>query len=355
MKKNVIYIFSLILYLLIACTIVSQKIELEMCTQVEVSERRYTGRGGGTFSSSTDVLFEDEEGQHLYEIVEGSGWKSGQRIGEISTSIWSGDGYGKLSIPNGRSYTLVESASRAPEEGAAVLIVEVPGRTRFYVPLSDRYLVCYPDGVPEEFVLPENSSVISKSDTAVLLDMSDIIYPFFEHRAKKLSISFEGDDCRIFSMTEIESFLEQLPKVAVLGVYLFLPVFIWMCSGMLIKESAKYRELLLLNAGMVVIFLLTTMGVLEQIDFPASLLPVDSIFDVSYYVQEFSLIREAQSSLKEPSQTVAMLLPEVKKVVACIIGVGMLAGIALCVGELFLVSRVRNSKKKSANCTKVGL
>lgn len=335
MKKNVIYVFSLILYLLIACTIVSQKIETEMCTQVEVSERRFTGKVGVNFSSSTDVLFEDEEWQHLYEVGEGTGWKSGACIQEIPTYTWSIDSYGKISIPNGRSYTIVESASRLPQNGESVIIVKVPGRTRYYVPFTDQYLVCYPEGVPTDFVLPEASQIISKSNTAVLLDMSDIIYPFFEHRAKLLSTSFEGENCRVFSMTEVESFLEQLPRVAVLAVFLALPVVIWICSGVMVQEASKYRDLLLLNVGITVIFLFATLGMLGQIDFPASMMPVDSIFDVAHYTQEFSFIMETQSTLKEPGQTVSMLLPEVKKVIACILGVGAFAGIA--VGTLEIV------------------
>lgn len=298
MKKKVIYVFSLILYLLIVSTILSQKIEVEMCTQVEISERKYTGHVGAAFSVSTDALFVDEEGEHLYEIVDGSGWESGSRIQEISDSVWSMGNYGKLSLPNGRSYCLVESASRQPVEGEMALIVKIPGRTKDYVPFTDQYLVYYPGGVPEDFVLPDDSQIIAQSDTAVLLDMSDIVYPFFEQRAKHLSASMENENCRVFSMTEVETFLEQLPKVVALAVCLLLPVVIWIFSGVMVREAFRYKKLLLVNVGIAVIFLCVAIGILGQIDFPASLMPIDNIFDGAHYAQEFSMIEAAQSSLK---------------------------------------------------------
>lgn len=349
MKKRVLYVSTLILYLLIACTIVSQKIEVEMHTQVEASIRRYTGYVGNPFSISLDALFEDEEGMHLYELVEGTGWQSGQCAQEIPTSVWQMN-YRTVSIPNaGRNYILVESASRLLRDGEEVEIVEVPGRGRDYVPFTDQYLVCYPEGVPEDFILPEASEIVAKSDTALLLDMGDIILPFFEQRAKQLSDSMEYENCRVFSMTEVEDFLEQLPRAAVLGVYLLLPILIWMCSGLMIREPSRYKELLLINVGITLFFFLCAIGMLGQIDFPASLMPIDNIFDISHYVQEFELIVKAQSTLNITEKAVAVRLTEVKNVIACILSVGMFAGVVLSAAEFFVVKKTAKSWSGAIN------
>ncbi len=344
MKKSVLYVFALVLYLLLVCTIVSQKIEVEMQTQVEVSERNFVGRMSGSFSASKDALFVDEDGLHLYEVVQGTGWKSGACAKEVSRETWSFSDEKRITIPNGRSYTIVESASRMPLEGSRVEVVKVPGRTKDYVPFADQYLVCYTEGVPGDFDLPEKSKIVAKSDMALLLDMEDIIFPFFERRAKQLSDSMEYDNCRVFSMTAVEAFLEQLPRVAVLGVYLFLPIVLWLCSGIMVKEPAKYKELLWINAGITLFFLAGAGVMLGQIDFPASLLPTNNIFDVSYYRQEFQIIMAAQRSLGLEGQTVEVLLTDVKKVVACILGIGMFAGVVLSAMELSFATKIRCKK-----------
>lgn len=349
MKKKVLYVFVLVLYLLIACTLVSQKIEIEMCTQVEVSQRNFTGYVGGEFSASADALFVDGEGRHLYEVTEGTGWTKGLCVKEIPTMVWRMNGTGKVTIPNGRSYSIVESASRMPVEGEPVVVVKVPGRTKDYVPFTDQYLVCYAESVPSDFVLPEHSKIVAQSDTELLLDMADIIFPFFEHRAKPLSDSLESEECRVFSMTEVENFLEQLPRVAVLSVYLFLPIGLWLCSGIVIKEPAKYKDILWINTGITMFFLAGAVVMLGRIDLPASLLPASNIFDVSHYEQEFQMIMEAQRSLKMEGQMIEVLLSEVKKVVACILGIGMFAGFILSAMELFISTRIRCKKLHKHN------
>lgn len=337
MKKNVLYMFSLILYLLIICTMLSKKIETEMYTQVEVSYRSYTGHIGEPFSSSTDVLFEDEEGLHLYELAECSGWYDGYCIQELPSTLWYfDDNTGKIKLPNGRNYILVESASRFPKEGSEVVVVGIPKRTVDYVPFTDEYLVYYPDGVPKKFILPENSKIIEQSDTAVFLDMEDITYPFFEHTAKQLSVSMSEENCRVFSMTEAEAFLKEIPLLAVLAIFLVLPVLIWMCSGVLLRQASRYRRLWMTNIGMVVISILGTAGILGKIDFPASFMPVSSIFDFSHYMRAFACITNAQSSLEESGQTIALLIDEIKNEIAIVLGIGGFACMVVIVFEIVM-------------------
>ena len=314
-----------------------------MCTHVEISHRQYTGHIGEAFSSSTDVLFEDEEGLHLYELAESNEWKDGYCIQEIPSTVWYFDeNTGKIKLPNGRNYTLVESASRLPEVGEAVMIIDIPKRTIGYVPFTDKYLVYYPDGIPEEFILPENSEIIEQSNTTMLLNMKDITYPFFEHTAKQLSVSMNDETCRVFSLTEAEVFLKQLPLLAVLTILLILPVLIWGCSGVLVKQAQKYRKLLLGNIGMSVILILAIVGVLGKIDLPASFMPVSSIFDFSHYIREFSLITSAQSSFGESSQTIALLIELTKNTIVAIGAIGVLICIAVVMSEIAITRKRKN-------------
>lgn len=69
MKRRVLCVISLVLYILIACTILSLQIGKEMLTQVEVLKVKDDGMWGQSVSIPQTVLFEDASGKHLYEPV----------------------------------------------------------------------------------------------------------------------------------------------------------------------------------------------------------------------------------------------------------------------------------------------
>ena len=328
MKKKILYAFMPVFYVLIVCTFLSEKIETEMYTQVEVSERKIIGHGVNSYSSSAKVLFPDEEGYHLYEVTEGKGWQAKQVIREIPTNIWGWESDTKISLPGRKNYILVESASRMPAEGYGVEVVKHPVRTKDYVPESDRYLVVYPDGVAE------------------LLEIEDAEYPFMEHRAKQLSDTFGDEDCRIYSMTELENFVEQLPRVAVLAMYLIFPIVIWVVSYPMLTASGKYGGVLCLNLIMTAGFLLGSVKMLGQIDFPASLMPTDSIFEFSHYQQEFAIIRNAQASLGMGNNNLEGMITAANTRMAGIVGIGMVAMVIFAIMELCLLYCMNAEKRK---------
>ena len=85
MKKQALCFGSLILYILIACTIVSAWIEATMMTQVEQGPvNTKAAHEAVTRELPPRSLFADQEGLHLYEIYDGTGWESGKRIREVS-------------------------------------------------------------------------------------------------------------------------------------------------------------------------------------------------------------------------------------------------------------------------------
>ena len=85
MKKQALCFGSLILYILIACTIVSAWIEATMMTQVEQGPvNTKAAHEAVTRELPLRSLFADQEGLHLYEIYDGTGWESGKRIREVS-------------------------------------------------------------------------------------------------------------------------------------------------------------------------------------------------------------------------------------------------------------------------------
>ena len=84
MKKKALLIFTLIFWLVGACTFLSMKVEQEMIPQVTSME---PDRGAGWDKDPTlpaDCIIEDENGQHVYSIYEGTGWEAGTRAAEVS-------------------------------------------------------------------------------------------------------------------------------------------------------------------------------------------------------------------------------------------------------------------------------
>ncbi len=115
MKKSVICFFSLVLYLLLACLLLSLKIESEMMTLVKISERE---NKGSSFGFKQSVLISDEEGKHLYEVIEGSGWDTGNIARKLPAASWYIDSGESVQFTgNEQVYRFVYSASRPLQEG----------------------------------------------------------------------------------------------------------------------------------------------------------------------------------------------------------------------------------------------
>ena len=287
MKRKTLCVFSLILFLLIFCTILSQKIEVEMLTQVEVKTVNGSKIYMGDINLPIGVLFKDEYSPHLYEVAEGTGWESGTRIREIDNKTYTVDTINqKVTLSPGKDYRFVLTASRHPNYGELVEIIEEPETA------PDTYLVCYPDGVPEYETLPEHTALLVHSENALLLAVEKSTFPFFEHRAKNTLSTLELPGMRVFSLTEIENFLSQFPLLTMLAMLLIMPVMLWAASC-IFSNWENGRAAVWLNAGLILLALCFLPKLLEQIDLPTSLLPSGNILSISFYQSNFSLIFES--------------------------------------------------------------
>ncbi len=84
MKRKVLYGFSLIAWVLIACTLVSFKIEEQMTAQVvTVRSSRFE-----PVLLPMESLSYNETGYHLFGIAEGTGWESGLRARELGNQSY---------------------------------------------------------------------------------------------------------------------------------------------------------------------------------------------------------------------------------------------------------------------------
>lgn len=340
MKKNVLYVFSLLLYILAACTLVSQKIETEMITLAAVRDVDFTDYSGKKIEMPLSAVFTDAEGGHLYEIVDGTGWENGLRFQEISESIWNVEESGIVSMPAERDYRIVQSASRQPQPGEPV---EVLGRTK---PANDRYLAIYTEELPEEFNLPITAEIAARSSRVLLLDMTNAATPFLEHRAKNMSIT-TSSSTRIFSLTDVAQFLETIPLVVLLAVVLAAPVLIWLYSSVLVRNTSRNKGFLLANIGLVAGLLCFAVWIMKKIDLPASMLPVSNIFEFDYYSSELSMVFDSLHELGDAAPDITGMVDGIRQSALAYAMKGILLTFAVILVEavIFWYRQHRHSRK----------
>ena len=289
MKKKVICVFSLILYLLVVCTMLSEKIEVEMQVQVEVTEKKVSKKFAGTIQADPSHLFSDGWTDHLYEIQDGTGWESGLRVVEFSSQDWK-RGYGPAGDPvvelaEIRDMTLIHTASRLPVSGEQVEVIERPETA------PDQYLVYYPNGVPRYDELPAGVSLVSETENALLLDAEQGKYPFFEHRAITVELEqIAVDGMRVFSLTTVKEFQDQIPSLVTVLVLALIPVFLWGVTCFQSINAERNKWLIVMNILLAVTALVLMQNVLGRIDLPAAMLPERNIFDWQHYSDELTLI-----------------------------------------------------------------
>lgn len=292
MKKNVLYFLTLCLYLLAACTLLSRKIEGEMATQVLIQEHSVDNRYSAGGSMTADALFYVEGEPMLFEVQEGNGWESGSRLRLLPSDKWEWMPAKRpyLRFAGGRVYHFVETASRTPvEDGLAKAIDSFETGT-------DTYLLLCPEGLPEGWTPPETWQILQENETALLLAVSEVELPFFQHRAKFRAKLSQEEGIQILSLGEAADFLEQLPGVALTAAVLLLPLILWLLSAGMAANPGKYRVSLVLNGMLAAAALAALPWLLGRFSFPASMLPPESVLDVTWYRSRFAGIFAAMEA-----------------------------------------------------------
>ncbi len=282
MKRRILCLFSLVLYLMAACTILSAKIEEEMTTLVQIEKKTSSKQTGRSMELNSRSLFIDETGDHLYEVKEGTGWESGLRAYEVP-SFGLDVMASRVSLYGVRDYVFVRSASRQPQDGELAVVVEE------FETIHDQVLLYYEDGIPKVRDFPAGTELIGETENAFLLDVPECSSPFFPHAMKTQAVVTDMAD-RIISLTEAERFLNELPKVGKVVVILIAGIILWGVSCFLGICAKKYKILIWLNIGLITVLLFYLQYTLGTIDFPASMLPKQNILELSYYKSTINLI-----------------------------------------------------------------
>lgn len=316
MKKKTLVASTLVLYLLVVCTLLSAWVEREMMPSVEVKTLQYKGV---SLSFSPNVLFLDEEGEHFYNAVIGAGWESGLRAREIASTQYNYDMYGQIAFYGSpQTYRFIMSASRQPVAGEKVFIVEQ------FDEVEDVHLYCYPDGVPEEVWLPWQASLVSQSDCALLIRNTRARLPFFQHTAKTLSVA-ASQAAQAYSLTEVQDFIGELPALALL---LLTVVFGFVFWGLACLHH-RNRRLLLANTLALLACTALMAALLNRLDLPACMLPATNLFDLPHYAATLGTILSALSSCGETSVQLALQQTGNLCIAALLAGLPVMAAVLL--------------------------
>ncbi len=292
MKKTVLRIFSILFFLIVACTILSAKIETEMLTQVK------TMKLSGSFDAKLPMTasFPDEYGMpRVFALEEKTGWEAGVRIRELGPNEFSVGEMG-ISPSSWSTTTYILTASRVPPEGQ---LVEVYKNMKA---AEDTLLLYYPLWMPEESTLPSGVTEVARTSTSVLLETTNSPQPFMEHQEKNRLSTLEEDNWRIYSLTHANQFFENMPKVALVAAFLLLPVGLWVISCFLARDEVSNSPLIWVNVVASLGCLGGMWAVLRKIDLPASLLPPNNILDFAYYKTEIGQLLEVLKGLTAAPQ-----------------------------------------------------
>lgn len=279
MKRRAVWTFSLVLWALIACTLFSLKIEKLMVPKVTT-----TSPSRETHTMPLDALFTDESGDHLYSVVEGTGWEKGIRAQEL---VRQGYFPGNYQILEDRIYlessaAFVHYASKPIREGDLISVEEGKNTA------GDHWLAVFPESAPPLDQLSEGVAIEQTSETAYLLAVEEAELPFMEDRARSMS-GLSQQEGKFYSLGDLESFLDALPLLAVGLCLLLIPVLLWGYSGLLL-DAPKRKAPLLLNGCIGAVSLAGLALLLYFLDLPSSLLPQNAIVEFSHYSREFSQI-----------------------------------------------------------------
>lgn len=334
MKRRVLCIFVLILWGLVFCTMLSVRIEQLMIPEVVLTQADESELSPHI---ALDSLFFDDTGMHLYRPREGTGWETGTRIYEEEINNYS-VGENQLDLKFFGSY--VRYASKPLRSGDEISIKsDLENR-------DDTWLAIFPEGVPQ---FSGALTPTAEAENALLFNVTDTPQPFMADRAKSTILPVtelaNENAGSFYSLSDVKSFLSQLPLLAALLSLSLFVLILWVYSFVLSRKAKENRAKLIFHGVLGVLALLAVPLILLHIALPSSLLPQYRITDAAYYMREFGEIFSALNILAKSSRESTKLLQYAGKMQAMTL---VIVGLGIFLGVIFiLIERlVRNKSVK---------
>lgn len=352
MKRKVLFVFSLVAWVLVVCTLLSFRIEDMMTAQVVTAPREPYG----PTILPMESLFYDETGRHLFEMVEGTGWESGTRARELGNQSYSvvenesdeddeNDNTQEVSASPSYNGKLIRFSSRPLRENE--LVEEVTGRET----AADTYLAIFPETILEFDRISNSLKLESRTDTALLLSAPNAAQPFMETRARSQLYQvaelrpyihpMTATETRVYSLLAVEQFMDNVPRLALLLVMLLFPVVLWVGTYVLSRKRSGNKGLICTNLAIAVLDAAYIPQLLDTIDLPSSLLPIDMIFDFRHYVGEFRQVFDTLKTFEDNqlAQSTLKATENVQQMAYTILLAGLLLAILVIVIE-FVVAYI---------------
>lgn len=255
MRRHVVFSFIVVFWCLAVCTVLSAKIEEQMTAQVAKVESK-------EYMLPLDVLFEDENGMHLYEVVQSEGMENGKRVRE-NEEFWIQEDCVEILD---EFATYIRYASKEIESGTLVEI------SPLYKGESAEYLV------------------IDFGDTYVV-SVEEGLQPFMQEAVKaELGLSKEST---VYNMKDVRAFSKNFPVLGVILSALLASMILWVVSW------KKKIPLFSLNTGICGVLFAVFYWFVQKIEIPDSLLAKWNILAFGYYQREIS---EVFHFLKEANE-----------------------------------------------------
>ena len=189
LKQKALWVFTLVFWLVGACTVFAIKTEEWMTPQVTVTSAETSYSAGTPAKLPLDCLKIGENGMNIYEIYEGTGWEAGTRVRKVQDFTMDEDG---VQLGSGGWGDYVQYASKALTDGQLVEVVRGGDKA------SDQWLAVFPEGVPELGELGKGFEIVAQSESAVLLSVESAAQPFMEDMAKSAVPALAG--ARVYSL-----------------------------------------------------------------------------------------------------------------------------------------------------------
>ena len=338
MKRKVICVFSLMAFLLVFCTSLAPSVQREMRTEIQIKKIYEALKLHNHPVPKMALSWPD--GPKLYQVVEGKGWNTGDRVEEVpkmsyyvitaSNPITGEEWVHGAEIYPGKKFDIILAASRQPVVGDAVIVVEE------FQEREDTYIICYPKGAGKPEAFPPSFTPVAQNDTTLIVTPTKAYAPYFEQQVLNSLEGMEAPELRAYSVADIRQFYQMLPLVTVLGLIALLGILLWgyscVLSGRDGNSTLVWRNVILAGG-----LLGLTPWIASRIDLPTSLLPRSNILDIGHYRSQFRQIFGALESVGSD-----LLLQERSQ---CLwICVGILVGGVLLMAALVCIDCLRKKK-----------
>lgn len=301
MKNRILRVFLLIFWALGICTFLSLWIEDEMTPEVVTVKGE---KKPGTYAVSVPLgaFMEDENGVHLYETAEGTGWENGLHAYEVSPSDYE-IGDNEIMDRNGSERVYVRYASKNFRDEDSIKKVNKGEKEQ------DWYLCI---GSSESFgELPEDVKIEDATENAKIFSLQEGAPFMADYAHERLMISDETD---IYSLREVTEFMNTLPWLASALALCLITVILWV-YGFLIPDKgrenqsiwAENRARSWTNVAIGIVTMVYIAILLRIVHLPSSLLPLNNILEWKHYAGEFSQIVDALKNFENSEKAYEIL------------------------------------------------